>query len=268
MIEFPNAKINVGLNILNRRDDGYHNIESLFLPIPLKDALEIIPSSTLEFSASGIPIDCDDESNLVLKAFRLLERDFHLPPVKIHLHKAIPFGAGLGGGSSDAAFALKMLNEMFELGLSVDQLISYSAQLGADCAFFIPNQSAIARGIGDDLTPFDIDLQGWHLLLIKPDVHVPTPEAYRYVIPHTPQFDMLEVLQQDPEEWQGKIINDFESSVFKNYSQLQDIKDELYQQGASYAAMSGSGSSIYALFREKPSTRVMTSSHFVFYTPL
>lgn len=268
MIEFPNAKLNLGLNILNKREDGYHNIESLFLPIPLKDALEILPSSTLEFSSSGIPIDCDDEANLVLKAYRLLETDFRLPPVKIHLHKTIPFGAGLGGGSADAAFALKMLNNLFELALSRQTLETYAARLGADCAFFILNKPAIAQGIGDQLCEFDMDLKGRYLVLVKPDIHIPTPEAYRYVSPQIPQYVLTEVLQRGIEHWAETLHNDFEPSVFRTHPQLMDIKNKLYQMGASYAAMSGSGSSIFGVFKEKPVLGSLYSSYFVFYTPL
>lgn len=268
MITFPNAKINIGLNILNKRADNYHNIESLFLPIPLKDALEIVPSSSLQFSSSGIPIDCDEESNLVLKAYRLLEKDYHLPPVKIHLHKHIPFGAGLGGGSADAAFTLNMLNAMFELGLGAELLERYAAQLGADCAFFVKNEAALARGIGDELTVLDFKLTGWHLLLVKPDIHVSTPEAYRYVQPQMPDIPLVEVLKSPVEQWEGNVKNDFEASVFKTQAALAEIKNELYNLGASYAAMSGSGSSIFGLFREKPMHSAIFASHFVFYTPL
>ena len=268
MITFPNAKINIGLNIISKREDGYHNIESLFVPVPLNDALEIIPSSTLEFSASGIPIDCDQESNLVLKAYRLLATDFHLPPVKIHLHKLIPFGAGLGGGSADAAFALKMLSNMFELALNLDQLESYAARLGADCAFFIRNVPAIARGIGDELRSVELSLQGWHLLLVKPDVYISTPEAYRYVSPRKTPFILEDLVKEGPEAWRDRLVNDFESSVFKTQPSLADIKKELYNMGAIYAAMSGSGSSIFGLFREKPEQNAIFASYFVYYTSL
>ena len=253
MITFPNAKINIGLNILNRREDGYHNIESFFYPINLQDALEIIPTSgAFEFTSSGLAIDCADDDNIVVKAYRLLCADFHLPNVKIHLHKNIPFGAGLGGGSADAAFALSMLNSMFELNISDEKLETYAAQIGADCAFFIKNKPAIAEGIGDVLSLYDLDLKGKFLLLIKPDVSVATASAYRYVNPKMPELSLRESLLKPISEWKNCVANDFELSVFKQYPALAEIKQSLYEIGAVYASMSGSGSSIYGIFDEMP----------------
>ena len=253
MITFPNAKINIGLNILNRRDDGYHNIESLFYPINLQDALEIIPTSgAFEFTSSGLAIDCAVDDNIVVKAYRLLCADFHLSNVKIHLHKNIPFGAGLGGGSADAAFALSMLNSMFELNISDEKLKTYAAQIGADCAFFIKNKPAIAEGIGDVLSLYDIDLKGKFLLLIKPDVSVATASAYKYVNPQMPKLCLRDSLQKPISEWKNCVANDFELSVFKQYPALSEIKQSLYEMGAVYASMSGSGSSIYGIFDKKP----------------
>ena len=265
MITFPNAKINLGLNVLNKRTDGYHNISSLFLPIPLKDALEIIPcSGATQFSSSGIDLGCKDEDNLVLKAYYLLAQAYHLPAVKIHLHKHIPFGAGLGGGSADAAFALKMLNDMFGLQLSEKVLESYAVNLGADCAFFIKNRAALAQGIGDELSDYPIELQGYSLLLVKPDVHVSTPDAYRFVKPQIPNLSLGDVLQLPIELWSLHLKNDFETSVFAQYPSLALIKQNLYESGAVYAAMSGSGSSIFGIFKQKPKLKPIFAKHFSF----
>lgn len=269
MITFPNAKINIGLDVLNKRSDGYHNIESLFYPIPLQDALEIIPSNGgLEYSTSGIILECESKDNLVLKAFRLLQEKYHLPNVKIHLHKHIPFGAGLGGGSADAAFTLKMLNDMFELNISDEQLIVYAASLGADCAFFIKNTPQIASGIGEVLIDAGIDLKGKYLLLVKPDVAVPTANAYRYIVPSKPEVSLTQKILLPIKEWKELVKNDFEVSVFKQYSVLSDLKKQMYELGAVYAAMSGSGSSIYGIFDKKPQYNAIFVSHFCFETAL
>ena len=269
MITFPNAKINIGLDVLNKRSDGYHNIESLFYPIPLQDALEIIPSNgELEYSTSGIILECESDDNLVVKAFRLLQEKYHLPNVKIHLHKHIPFGAGLGGGSADAAFTLKMLNEMFELNISEDQLIAYAVSLGADCAFFIKNTPQIASGIGEVLIDTDVNLEGKHLLLVKPDVAVPTANAYKYIVPSEPAVSLVSNILTPIKEWKVRVKNDFEVSVFKQYSVLSDLKNQMYELGAVYAAMSGSGSSIYGIFDNKPQYSAIFASHFCFETAL
>ncbi len=269
MITFPNAKINLGLNVLSKREDGYHNIESLFYPIPLEDALEILPTGgDFEFSSTGIALDCVLEDNIVVKAYRLLKEDFLLPNVKIHLHKNIPFGAGLGGGSADAAFTLKMLNAMFELQLSNETLIKYAAKIGADCAFFIENKPVIAEGIGDVLSPFELDMKGHYLLLIKPDVAVPTPKAYKYVIPEIPEISLRDSLRKPLRDWNFEVKNDFEKSVFQQYPSLSNLKRELYNMGALYASMSGSGSSIFGIFEEKPTDNPIFVEHFCFETVL
>lgn len=252
MITFPNAKINIGLDVLNKREDGYHNIDSLFYPLPLKDALEIIPTGgDLEFTSSGISLSCHGDDNLVVKAFRLLQSAYHLPNVKIHLHKNIPFGAGLGGGSADAAFALMMVNDMFELQISEDELIAYASKIGADCAFFIKNCPCMARGIGDELIEYPLDLKGKYIVLVKPDVAVPTADAYRYIKPGVPELSLQECLAQPIEKWKHTVKNDFEISVFKQHPLLANIKDDLYKMGAQYVSMSGSGSSIFSIFDKK-----------------
>lgn len=265
MITYPNAKINIGLNILNKRKDGFHDIASLFYPIALEDALEILPTSgPLSYSTSGIALDCDASDNLVMKAFLLLKDELALPNVQIHLHKNIPFGAGLGGGSSDAAFALRMLNEMFELGLSEEALMAYAARLGADCAFFIKNKPQMAHGIGDELSVHPLDLTGKHLLLLKPDVTIPTAAAYQYVRPALPTLPLEECLNLPMQKWKDLFKNDFERSVFKQYPQLATLKNALYKMGAVYASMSGSGASIFGLFEQKPESNTAFDACFRF----
>ena len=251
MICFPNAKINLGLNITDRRADGYHNLESIFYPVRLHDALEVIESDELSFTSSGLTIPGNADSNLCLKAYHLLAADFSLPAVHIHLHKHIPIGAGLGGGSADAAFFLKLMNDKFELGLSVEQLETYASRLGADCAFFIKNKPAFATGIGDQLQEISLDLSSYYLILVTPDVHISTAEAYRGVNPATPVYSLLESIQKPVSMWKNFIANDFEKHLFKAYPQIQALKSSLYEAGAVYATMTGSGSSVVGIF-EKP----------------
>ncbi len=252
MIAFPNAKINIGLNVVSKRSDGYHNLETVFYPVRLSDALEIVPSGKFGYSASGLEIDGDPENNLVVKAFRLLEHDFDISPVKIHLHKIIPFGAGLGGGSSDGAFALKMLNNYFSLDLDNQTLRMYAARLGADSPFFIDNQPAFASGIGDQLEPIDIDLSAYQIVIVKPDFSVSTVEAYRNIAPHKPEFNLKKIVGLPVENWKDAVKNDFEESVFPYYPKIREIKEKLYELGASYASMSGSGSAVFGIFRHLP----------------
>ncbi|MEQ9099835.1 MAG: 4-(cytidine 5'-diphospho)-2-C-methyl-D-erythritol kinase [Imperialibacter sp.] len=252
MITFPNAKINLGLQILRKRTDGYHDISSLFLPIPLQDVLEIVEAKSLSFTSSGLPIPGNSDDNLCLKAYQLLQRDFALPPLSIHLHKAIPMGAGLGGGSADGAFMLVMLNKKFALGLSNAQLEDYAAQLGSDCPFFVKNQPAMALGRGTELTPFPTDLNGYHLLLVFPGIHIGTKEAYAGVKPNDRQQGITDILSQPIEKWKGQLVNDFEQSVFSNHPALKEVKEKLYAKGAVYASMTGSGSTMYGIFEDKP----------------
>ncbi len=256
MICFPNAKLNIGLYVTEKRSDGYHNIETLFFPTSLCDALEILENkegdTPLHWSSSGITLDGKDEDNLCVKALNLLRQDYDIPPLKMHLHKVIPFGAGLGGGSADAAFALKALNEMFNLGIDTPKLIAYAAKLGADCAFFIRNIPQTATGIGDILSPCKINLKGYHLLLVKPDIHVSTPEAYRGIKPKQLAVPFYEQLRLPVEEWKGVIKNDFEESVFPNHPGIKAIKEKMYAGGALYASMTGSGAAVFGLFKNKP----------------
>ena len=253
MVTFPNAKINLGLSITGKLHNGYHNIESCLYPIPWCDVLEFIPGKKISFSSSGIAIPGEDKDNLVLKAYELLRKDFGLPKLNIHLHKIIPMGAGLGGGSADAAFMLKMLNNEFQLFLDDSVLEDYAAQLGSDCPFFIQNKPAIATGTGTDLEVFDLDLSGMWMLLIKPDVHISTQEAYANVTPKPNEVDLKSLLEsKDFTLWREKLVNDFEASIFPNHSALREIKEALYQNGAVYAAMSGSGSTLFGLYTKKP----------------
>lgn len=248
MVVFPNAKINLGLNVVARRDDGYHDIETVFYPIGLCDALEVMPADTLSLRMYGTPVAGTWDDNLVVRAFRMLQVDFDLPNVAIGLLKKIPMGAGLGGGSSDAAFMLKLLDEAFGLGLSNDMLERYAARLGADCAFFVRNRPVFAEGIGNEFSDIALSLAGWRIVLAKPDVHVSTAEAYAHVSCCRRQVSLRSALQRPVAEWRNCVYNDFEESVFPLYPVLADIKQRLYDLGAVYAAMSGSGSTIYGLF--------------------
>ncbi|MBO5798584.1 MAG: 4-(cytidine 5'-diphospho)-2-C-methyl-D-erythritol kinase [Paludibacteraceae bacterium] len=252
MITFPNAKINLGLNIVEKRADGYHNLETIFFPIPLRDALEITPSSgkSTSVNLAGIEIEDDPENNLVMKAFRLIEKDFNLPPIDIFLEKIIPFGAGLGGGSADASCMLLLLNKQFSLGIPEDKLLAYAAKLGADCPFFIKNRPMYATGIGDVLEEVDLSLEGYHFALVKPNIFVSTKEAYSKVKPCKPEQNLRDVIKRPVEEWKNLMVNDFEKSVFEAHPRIGDIKETLYDRGAVYASMSGSGSSVFGLFKK------------------
>ena len=258
MILFPNAKINLGLNILRKREDGYHELETVFYPIGLKDGLEFIENkqNKIIFTNSGLPLNIDPEENIVVKAYRLLAADHSLPGLDIHLHKVIPFGAGLGGGSSDAAFLLKGLNDYFELGLFVSQLKKYALKLGADCSFFLENKPAFACGIGEQLQTINFSLKGYYIVLVKPPFGVGTKAAYATIKPAIPKHSLPELIKQSPDQWQGRIVNDFEASVFPLFPAIAQIKTKLLELGAVYAAMSGSGSSVYGLFKTEPQLTV------------
>lgn len=253
MVIFPNAKINLGLNIIEKRPDGYHNLETVFYPIALDDALEVNKRKDItgryEFDQNSWEEVEDDENNLVVKAFKLLDAEFDLPPTSIVLHKRIPTGAGLGGGSADAAFMLKLLNRKYRLMLTDETLEKYAARLGADCAFFIKNQPAFAEGIGDILSPVSLSLYGYQILLVKPDIFVSTREAFAKIKPHRPEKSLKEIIQLPVEDWKDTMVNDFEESVFSQFPAIGEIKQKLYRSGAVYASMSGSGSSVYGLFR-------------------
>lgn len=253
MITFPNAKINLGLNIVEKRPDGYHNLETIFYPIPLQDALEITPweggERKYKLAQSGIQIAGDDENNLVVKAYKLLDSLYNLPPIEINLLKHIPSGAGLGGGSADAAFMLCMLNQHFQLNIPNEQLEVYAAQLGADCAFFVENKPTFAEGIGNIFSPIELSLKGYKLVLVKPDIFVSTRDAFAQIKPKRPSISLKEVAKMPVEAWKTYMVNDFEESVFPQFPAIADIKAKLYDMGAIYASMSGSGSSVFALFK-------------------
>jgi len=253
MICFPNAKINLGLHVLSKRADGYHNIETVFYPIHLCDALEIVPATEgkTAFSQTGIQVAGKPEDNFVMKAYRLLKRDHDLPEVAIYLRKQIPFGAGLGGGSSDAAFMIKLLNDFADLKLSVEQMEEYAGQIGADCPFFIQNKPVFAEGIGNVFSPVAISLQAYHLVVEKPSVSVSTNDAYIQVKPRQPDFPLKEIIRMPINEWKNYLVNDFEPGVFARYPEIGEIKRKLYAEGALYASMSGSGSAVFGIF-DKP----------------
>lgn len=254
MITYPNAKINLGLNIVEKRPDGYHNLETIFYPINLQDALEVNQlegESEYTLNVSGTPIEGEPESNLVVKAYRLLKRDFpNMPAIDIHMYKHIPTGAGLGGGSADAAFMIKLLNEKFNLQLSSEKMEEYATRLGADCAFFVRNQPVFATGIGNIFEPIELSLKGYHLVLVKPDIFVSTKDAYANVTPKHPETSLKEIIQAPIETWKDTMKNDFEESVFMKFPEIAAIKDKLYDLGAIYASMSGSGSSVFGIFKE------------------
>lgn len=252
MICFPNAKINLGLNIVFRLSNGYHNIETIFYPIPLCDVLEFVPSQKTSLYVEGVDFDADIESNLVVRVLRLLQKDFSLPELEIFLQKKIPVGAGLGGGSSDAAFMLKMLNQFFDLKLSVEQMENYVSKLGADCAFFIKNKPVFATGIGNVFSDINLSLKDLYIALIKPKIFVSTKEAYSNVAPQQPMQQLIDLIKQPVCLWRNGVVNDFEKGIFNLYPQIARIKEEFYRNGALYASMSGSGSSVYGLFTEKP----------------
>ena len=250
MICFPNAKINLGLNIVRKRPDGYHDIETVFYPIPVKDALEVTSARHDEFHASGVPVGVPAEKNLVMKALNELRKYYPIPGLNVGLLKTIPFGAGLGGGSADAAFMLQLVNEFCQLHVPSSRLEEIAASIGADCPFFIRNTPVFASGIGNVFEPSSVDLHGWHLCLVKPDVFVSTAAAYSKVIPAKPSRSLKEIMSMPVERWKEMLINDFERSVFSEFPAIRAIKDKLYASGAAYASMSGSGSSVFGLFKE------------------
>ncbi len=265
MLIYSNAKINIGLNIVEKRNDGFHNIETVFFPIGMRDAIEIANSKSeapYTLSASGIPINIDAKDNIVVKAYELIRAKYDFPTQDIHLHKSIPFGAGLGGGSANAAFIIKLLNQKFNLGMSSEEMENEVKKLGSDCAFFIKNEPAFAIEKGDKMNSIDLDLSGYHILLIKPDVHISTPEAYANIKPHKPEKSLKELIKQPIETWRATVKNDFEDSIFPIHPQLAKIKNELYEQGAIYAAMSGSGSSMFGLFKDEPNISPQWRKHF------
>ena len=256
MITYPNAKINLGLNITEKRSDGYHNLETIFYPISLQDALEVTASNNgkdgYTLKISGMPIEGDTDNNLVVRAYFLLKEDYpDIPSIDIHMYKHIPTGAGLGGGSADAAFMIKLLNEKFKLDISIEKMEEYAVRLGADCAFFIQNKPVFATGVGNVFTPIQLSLKGYYLVLVKPDIFVSTKDAFAHILPQKPEISLKSIVQQPIEDWKHLMRNDFENSVFLRFPEIAAVKDKLYDIGAVYASMSGSGSSVYGIFKEQ-----------------
>ena len=260
MVFFPNAKINLGLHIVSKREDGYHNIETVFVPVGWCDVLEVNRSAKdgVAFTQTGIKVFGDSGTNLCVKAYHLMASLHEIGPVQMHLHKIIPIGAGLGGGSSDAAFTLLALNTIFEVGLAEKTLQEYASRLGSDCAFFIRNTPLLATQKGDQFKPIDVNLKGFFAVIVKPKTSIRTVDAYRDVIPLKPEQSLSAVIKLQANRWKGRLNNDFENSVFKKHPSVGKIKDKLYAQGAVYASLSGSGSAVYGIF-EKP---VDLTSHF------
>ena len=254
MIFFPNAKINIGLSVVEKRPDGYHNIETVFYPVAVEDALEILPSpdNQTRLHLSGMELHGKESDNLVIKAYNLLAQHFPLPPLHFYLHKVIPSGAGLGGGSSDAACTLKMLNDKLKLSLSIQQLHGFAAQLGADCPFFIENTPVFATGKGDIFQNIALDLSSYKMLVVKPPCSVETAEAYHHIVPKKASCVLSEAVKKPVSEWKNLIFNDFEDFAFKKHPEIQTIKTTLYEHGALYASMSGSGSAVYGIFDHIP----------------
>ncbi len=254
MLVYPNAKINIGLYVTGKRPDGFHNIESVFYPVSLADVLEVNrinkPKGICVFQNTGIPVDCTAEKNLVVKAYKLLAAAYDLPAVEVRLHKVIPYGAGLGGGSSDAAFMLKLLNTYFDLKISERGLINYASRLGSDCMFFIKNIPAFVGGRGEVLEEIGLSIEDYKIVIVKPDCEVSTSEAYRGIVPGEASYDLHRLPGLAIEKWQTKIGNDFEKTVGAEHPEIRRTKMALYEAGALYASMTGSGSGVYGIFRQ------------------
>ena len=269
MVSFPNCKINLGLNIIGKRSDGYHDLETIFYPVHIRDAIEVIGKEDVQFSVSGLVIDDEHQNNICLKAYYLLKKDFpQLQPVQMHLHKSIPMGAGLGGGSADGAFTLQLLNKKFDLSLSEKQLAGYAVQLGSDCSFFILNKPCFGTGRGELLEQIDIDLSNYKILIVHPGIHISTAWAFTQwagrLQPPDNHKSIKEIIKQPVSIWRGELINDFEEPVFSQYPEIKKIKAELYNAGAIYSSMSGSGSTVYGIFeKEKALSFSFPGNYFV-----
>lgn len=267
LILFPNCKINLGLHILRKRQDGFHELETLFYPLALQDALEVIhhpsPATDIEFSGSGLKVEGALSDNICIKAYHLLKKDFpQIPPVKMHLHKAVPMGAGLGGGSADGAFALLLFNKKFTLGIEKEQLIRYALQLGSDCPFFINNTACYATGRGEAMENISLDLTAYKFAIINPDIHVNTGWAFSQIKPAAERTSLREIIQLPIESWREKLTNDFEEPVSKHHPEIAEIKKTLYQQGAVYASMTGSGSTVYGIFQKEAAPSFSFPPHY------
>lgn len=268
MVSFPNCKINLGLNIIRKRADGYHDLETVFYPIALRDALEAIHSTSegIQFSSTGLTIDGNADSNLCVKAYRLLQKEYpSIAPLQMHLHKAIPMGAGLGGGSADGAFALQLINEVCHLGLTHEQLLSYALQLGSDCPFFLYNKPCFATGRGETMQPVSVDLSAWYFVLVNPGIQISTRQAFAQIQPKIPGKPIHEIIQQPIATWQQELVNDFEASVLPQHPTIRDIKETLYASGAVYASMTGTGSTVYGIFPKERKPLLPFPAAWLFY---
>lgn len=253
MVVFPNAKINIGLHVTEKRSDGYHNLETIFYPIPLKDVLEIEENNLKEtiFTCSGLQIPSDGKDNLVVRTFKKIQEKFNLPHVNIHLHKNIPTGAGLGGGSADAAFMINLCAEYFNIEYPQNYAFDLAKSIGADCPFFLHNQACLALGIGDEISPIELDLTDYYLALIYPNIHVNTALAYQGVVPQKKNINLNFEISKKLVDWKNSVVNDFEKSVFFKFPEIAKVKEDLYNQGALYASMSGSGAAVFGIFKNE-----------------
>lgn len=263
MINFPNCKINLGLQVLDKRPDGYHDLCTIFYPLAVRDVLEAISAAETTITVTGIPVDGDPEKNLCIKAWQLLKNDYpDLSPVSIHLHKIIPMGAGLGGGSADGAFMLQLLNRKYQLNIPTEKLMEYALQLGSDCPFFLHNKPCIATGRGETLTPVELNLTNYSFLLVHPGIHVNTGWAFSQISPAAANADLAAIIQQPVEQWRDQLVNDFEAPVCKHFPEMQAIKDKLYNAGAIYASMTGSGSCFFGIFPKKQLPAIGWPTHY------
>ncbi|MBP6511999.1 MAG: 4-(cytidine 5'-diphospho)-2-C-methyl-D-erythritol kinase [Bacteroidia bacterium] len=254
MVAFPPVKINLGLNIIAKRADNFHDIESVFYPVGWTDVIEVITTENQEFNLkiTGLPIPGDPAKNLIFKGYQLLKNDYEIPGLSFHLHKILPMGAGLGGGSSDGAYALKLINEVAQLGISAEKLHEYALQLGSDCPFFLTEKAAFVKGRGEILEPISIDLSGWYIHIVMPPISISTAEAYSWITPSQPQKSIREIISLPPEQWKEHLKNDFEKHAIQHHPVIGEIKNRMYDLGATYASMSGSGAAVYGLFKQKP----------------
>jgi 4-diphosphocytidyl-2-C-methyl-D-erythritol kinase len=271
VVTFPNCKINLGLNITAKRPDGFHDLETVFYPIAIKDVLEIVQqqhgTTDVSFTTSGLEIGGDTAHNLCVKAYHLLKKDFlQLPPVSMHLHKAIPMGAGLGGGSADGAFTLKLVNEKFQLGITNEQLIEYALQLGSDCPFFVLNQPAFAAGRGEKLQAIGLDLSAYRFVVVNPGIHINTGRAFSQAQPKHPVKSIKEIIGQPIDTWKAQLVNDFEEPVFQTHPGIKAIKENLYADGAVYASMTGSGSTVFGIFEKQLDLSQLSQQYSTFLT--
>jgi 4-diphosphocytidyl-2-C-methyl-D-erythritol kinase len=263
MILFPPAKINLGLNVLFKRDDGYHELDTCMISIPLCDALEILPAKEFSFHQTGLVIPGNEEDNLCVRAYKLMVENFKVAPVYIHLRKEIPMGAGLGGGSANASFVLKGIKEIYKINCSDSELENIAAELGSDCPFFIKDEAQIAKGRGEVLSPCNVDLTGYFIKIIYPGIHVGTKEAYAGIVFGKNEYSIKEIVESPIETWHERLINDFEASVFSLHPELAEIKNKLYSEGAIYAAMSGSGSTLFGIYRQEPTKSFLANSNYL-----